>query len=308
MKLIEHKVVMRGSAVGTRGSEPAATGAVLQRLQNSLRGAVDMAFRRSSTAGRRQKWLRSAGDVQFCDAQKTGSEEMVLYFEAPSFGDVAHDYFEQSRLFNDGPQPEDTAFDVLADAVADVLAGKAESDRYDFGLLKRFRRYKSTVFAQHVDELTFSGHRVPVGDPCRISSEFPDRAEELYLKTPAPARVRIAGQLDMIQASTLAFEMLLPEGERVRGTWKGNEFETLRSLVNSDVVATGMAIYRPSGSLLRIDVDALTPQRSGDSVFATLPTPVGGRLDLKSLVNEQRKRGGMAAIWGKVPASQYIDT
>lgn len=149
-----------------------------------------------------------------------------------------------------------------------------------------------------------SGHRVPAAAPARVSREFPDRAKDLYLKTPEPSRVRVAGRLDMIEASTLAFALVLPGGEKVRGVWRGDDFETLRALVNSDVAATGMAIYRPSGTLLRIDTDALAPQRDGDRFFTTMPTPTGGKLDLKSLLREQRARGGMGAIGGKIPAEE----
>lgn len=123
-------------------------------------------------------------------------------------------------------------------------------------------------------------------------------------ETPQPARVRVAGKLDMIQASTLAFALVLPDGERVPGVWKGDEFETLRTLANSDVVVTGTAIFRPSGGLLRIDADALTPQRPADVFFARMPTPTRSRLDLKSLLREQQNLAGLATIWGKLPAEE----
>lgn len=304
MRMVEHKVVMRGPAMRGAGASPSAVGAVLARLENSSHGAVDVAFRRSSSGGRRQPWLRRAGQIEFRDAQRIGYEEMTLHFEAPRFGDVAQEYFSQPTLFGDGPRADDTALDVLADAINDVVAGQADSEKFDVGLLKRFHRYEAAVFDKHVTELLISGDRVPEDRPCRISEELPHRAQELYLQTPAPVRVRVAGKLDMIQASTLAFVLLLPEAQRVRGVWKGNDFETLRALVNSEVVATGMAIYRPSGRLLRIDADALALQRPADRFFATVPTPSGGRMDIKSLVREQRQCGGMAAMWGKVPAEE----
>jgi hypothetical protein len=304
MATIEHKVLMHGRAVRGNGAAPAAAGAVLMVLGGVLRGAVEMAFRRSSGVGRRQSWLRIAGQADFKHAAQTSKDEMALYFEAAQFGDVAQDYFVQPRLFDDGPKATDTAFDVLADSVEDVLARKTDSERFDVGLLKRFHRFETSVFTQDVSELLLSGHRILESRPCRISPEVTARAEELYLQTPQPGRVRIAGKLDMVQASTLAFELLLPAGERVRGVWKANEFETLRSLANTDVVASGIAVYRPSGALLRVDAESLAPQRPGDGIFATVPTPTGMKLDLKSLVREQKRRGGVAAMLGKLPAEE----
>lgn len=303
MTMVEHTILMTGRAVRGRGASPSAAGGVLSVIGNSLHGAVDMAFRGASGAGRRQKWLRAAGNAEFVDAEKTGDEEMTLYFESPPFGEVAEEYFSQPKLWDDGPREDDTAFDVLADAIGDVLAEKADSERFDIGLLRRFQQYESKVFKHHVEGLAIAGHRIPKGRPCRVESVFPQRARDLYQQTPEPQRARIAGKLDLIQASTLAFQLLLPSGERVRGVWR-HDFETLRELVDRDVVASGMAIYRPSGTLLRIDADAMGLQGSADTFFASVPTPTSGKLELKSLVREQRKRGGVSAMWGQLPAEE----
>lgn len=302
--MIEHKVLVRGAAVRGKGSDPSAAGAVLQRLDESLRGAADVAFRRSSGAGRRQPWLKRAGKARLQHAETTGAEELAIYFEAPRFADVAAEYFEQQRLFAEGPDQNQTAFDVLAEAFNDVMAGRSDSDRFDRGLLHRFCRFKTSVFRKQVDELVISGQPRSETPGCRVSRALPDRAEELYRQTPEPALARISGRLDMIEASTLAFALVLPGGEKVRGIWKGDDFETLRQLVNRDVVATGTAVYRPSRALLRIDAETLAPKGAGDDFFATLPTAPPAQLDVRTLLREQRKRGGVAGMWGKLPAEE----
>jgi hypothetical protein len=307
MRMVEHKLTMLGPAVHGYGIVPAAAGAALLRLENSLRGAVEVAFRRSSAAGRRQQWLRDAGEVELADIQRTGKEEMAFFFQAPLFGDVATEFFSQPSLFDDGPREDETAFDVFCEAVADVMSSKTDSDKYDIGLLKRFAKFETSVFEREVIEIVVECRGMPSAPANRLSKAFPQRAKELYQRTPEPSRVRVAGRLDMIQASTLAFSLVLPNGEKVRGVWKGNDFETLRKLVNSDVVATGTAIFRPSGALLRIDAEALTPQRDSDRFFAVVPVPTGGKMDLRSLVREQATRGGMPGIWGKVPAEETDD-
>jgi hypothetical protein len=304
MNLVEHQVTIRGTAIRENGADPAAAGSVLSRLDESLRGAVDVAFRRSSASGRRQRWLRQAAAVQLKETRHHGGGAMTFHFLAPAFEEVAQDYYSQSKLFDDGPNKNDTAFDILADAVGDVLAGREDSDRYDVGLLRRFHRFQTMVFGKGIDELLMSGHRLLGDQSCRLSPDFPRCAQKLYLKTPEPAQVRVAGRLDIIQASTLAFVLLLPGGEQVPGVWKGDDFETLRALANSDVVASGTAVYRPSGRLLRVDAERLAPQRPSDRFFATVPSATGARLDLNSLVREQRKRGGMAAIYGQIPAHE----
>lgn len=304
--MVEHKVLLRGAAVRGCGADPSVAGLVLRQLDNSLHGAVDVAFRRSSGAGRRQPWLRQAGQARLQHAEKVGADELAIYFQTPRFGDVATEYYAQPRLFDDGPNADQTAFDVLEDAIGDVMAGKTDSDRFDVGLLKRFHNYQSSVFARQIDELVIT-RATAKKERCRLSPALPDRAKELYLKTPLPSRTRITGRLDMIEASTLAFALVLRSGQRVRGIWKGDDFETLRQLVNTEVVATGTAVYRPSSALLRLDAETLAPPGAADHFFQTMPVAVSARPDLKSLVREQRKRGGIAAMWGQVPAEETDD-
>jgi hypothetical protein len=289
MTTTEYTVSIHGDAVRRGGVEPAAAGEVLVRLERSLHGAVDVAFRRSSGAGRRQPWLREAARVSLKHAEKHGQNEMAMYFEAPCLGDVAEAYFSQPRLFEDGPSADETAFD---------------SDRFDSGLLRRFHRFQPAVLDRQVDEIVIGGGRVKTAQTYRISRQFTDRARELYRRTPEAGRVRIAGKLDMIVASTMAFGLIVEGGQRVRGIWKGEDFETLRKYVNTDVVAVGMAVYRPSGALLRIDADALGAQTAADRFFATVPVPTGGKLDVRSLLREQGRRGGVSAMLGKVPAEE----
>lgn len=304
MRMVEHKVIMRGAAVRAEGVIPSAAGSLLLRLERGLHGAVDVSFRRSSSPGRRQPWLKRAAQVELEGIEKLGKDEMALYFQAPVFADVANEFYAQPMLFDDRPSPSDTAFDVFADAVDHVLARKTDSDRFDRGLLKRFEKFDSSVFSKHVDELVIPRRPGSTAAACRLSKEFASRARELYVRTPQPARARVAGRLDMIQASTLAFALVLPGGEQVRGVWKGSDFETLRELVNTDVVATGIAIYRPSNTLLRIDADGLMPQRDADRFFAVVPVPAGDTPDLRKRAREQAKRGGMAGVWGQVPAEE----
>ena len=180
----------------------------------------------------------------------------------------------------------------------------ADSDRYDIGLLQRFDRYHTVFAKQEVTELLILGHPSRAAKPCRVLPDFADHARSLYLQTPTPGRVRVAGRLDMVQASTLAFELELPTGERIRGVWKGEELETLRTLLNSDVVASGTAVYRPSGGVLRVDADALSPQGPADAFFAVAPKPSAARHDLKSLLGPQSNKGGVAKMWERLTADE----
>jgi hypothetical protein len=300
----EYEVVFRGPAVRARGVDPVPTARLVRLLDRSVRGAVDMAFRRSSGRARRPRWLANAGRVEWSAMRRIDSDAMRLDFAAMPFGEVAAKHYERPSLFEEGPAKADTAFDIFADAVRDVVERRSESDRFDAGLLRRFDDFGPSVFAGDFDKVTITGHRVVGDQSCRIGLDFSGSARALFQQTPKPARVKVAGRLDLVEVSTRAFGLLLPEGVKVRGVWCGDGVETLRELLNTDVVANGMAVYRPSGSLLRLDAETLTPQRPEDRFFAVPPHAAPNGTDLKALLRGQRQLGGMAAVWGAIPAEE----
>lgn len=304
MTTVVRTITMIGPAVRDRGASPAAAGGVLSVIDRSLHGAVDMAFRGASGRGRRQSWLHAAGCAEFFNVEKSGTDALTLSFQVHRFGDVAAPYFEQQQLFEHGPKPTDTAFDVLADVVADVVDQRRDSDRFDAGLLKRLERFETSVFQHGIDRLEVGGTGAGDSDRWAFDARLPVSAKRLSQQTPSPQRARVAGRLDLIQASTMAFQLLLQSGERVRGVWKRDEFETLRELANQDVVATGMATFRPSGTLLRLDAESLVLQRREDALFNAVPTPAAGRLDVGSLLREQRRRGGAGSVWQSLPPEE----
>lgn len=280
---------------------------MLATIGRSMSSAVDVAFRGTSTAGRRPEWLRTAGQPEWTGWTKTGEHSLRMRFAARQFGDVAKQYFEQSRLFDDGPRPEQTAFDVFGSAADDVISERGESERFDSGVLRRFARFKKHVFEAGIESVTVDANADCDRGPIRLDAEFPAHASRLSQRTPKPRRARIAGRLDMIQRSTMAFLLILPGGARVRGTWKQDDFEMLRELVDKEVAATGIAVFRPSGTLLRIDAESLAPQRDGDALFAALPEPLQEQPDQSAILRDQGRRGGVASTWKVIPAEESDD-
>jgi hypothetical protein len=130
-------------------------------------------------------------------------------------------------------------------------------------------------------------------------------ASELYLVTPSPQRVRVAGRLDVMGASQGVLELDVRPGEMVTVLWRGPEpVEDLRDLFNRDVVLEGTGIFRPSGALLRIDADAITLASSSDDFFRRLPS-AAVRPDYHKLA---RLKPGEPPVWpqlrGALPSDE----
>jgi len=120
----------------------------------------------------------------------------------------------------------------------------------------------------------------------------------------SPRRARIAGKLDMIRASDGAFSLELKSGELVHGILAEEQREELRRTWGDFVKVEGMAIYRPSGSLLRIEAEAIARASERDEFFSAIHMPIRERLDMRTLRQPQTPRSGMARVFGCWPGDE----
>jgi hypothetical protein len=231
-----------------------------------------MGFLHSSRArGRVPTSLRAAADARFL-GHSGDDGATLLHFEIPTFGSVAGDLFQQRLLWDDGPRPDETAFELFGAALHDVAVRRADSNSFDPGLLRRIRTYQR-VLSRGVDQITMPD--TMVGRRGRIDAEVVVAASELYAVMPSPRRVRVTGRLDVMGASQGVLKVDVKPGEIVTALWEGDEpVESLREFCNRDVVIEGIAVFRPSGSLLRIDAEAIAPASSQDEFFRGIPTGV----------------------------------
>ena len=73
----------------------------------------------------------------------------------------------------------------------------------------------------------------------------------------------------MIRYSTRAFALKLVDGKEIQGVLDGPEMvEDLSKLLNKEIVVVGKAIYRPSGSLLRIDAQYVEESSGEAAMFS----------------------------------------
>ena len=254
--------------------KPQLIGPILEHLHGSLVDAVRMGFLHSSR-GRIPKLLSGAADVRFVGHEGDASATL-LHFEVPRFGDIASQLFRQRSLWDDGPQAEETAFELLGAALHDISIQQRDSNRYDSGVLKRITRY-GRLFKRGVDSVempdTLAGRRG------RLTSEVVRAATELIAVTPEPRRVRVAGRIDVMAVTQSVLKIEVRPSELVTIRWESadSSIDSLHDLLNQVVVVEGIGIFRPSGSLLRIDADAIARAGSSDEFFRTIPLAKGIR-------------------------------
>ena len=131
------------------------------------------------------------------------------------------------------------------------------------------------------------------------------KIEWLWRRTPAPQSARIAGCLDSLCLSDRTFSLLLASGQTVQGLAVGVEPRDLATHFGKNVTVSGRAVFRPSGSVLRIEAEEVEPATGGDiGVWSRLPSPVFRRLDRRSLHQPQSPRSGINALIGRWPGDE----
>jgi hypothetical protein len=296
---------LRGDSGLGKTPKPELIGPVLTHLHDTLQDSVRMAFLHSSRAtGRIPASLKAAAQVRFVGHSASSNETTLLRFEVPQLGEAAAEWFQQTQFWEEGPKPDQTSFELLAGAVTDIKHRRKESNRFDTGLLRRVSSYRH-MLKRGINSIWMPDTVQAVNDYPAIDDSTVSAASELSANTPPPRRVRIAGRLDLMGASQALLKVDLKPGVFVTALWQGAlPVECLHEFFNRDVVIEGNGIFRPSGSLLRVDADAISPATAQDELFRKIPEP----LVLRDYDSQIRLRPGerspYARIFGSIPAEE----
>lgn len=283
---------------------PELIGPVLTHLHDTLQDTVRMGFLHTSRArGRIPGSIKAAADVRYLGHSAEGDGVTVLRFEVAPFGEVAADLFSQAQLWEDGPRPEQTAFELLAAALEDVGSRRGESSRFDPGMLRRIGGYRKLFGKDGLSSIVLPD--VTLYKSGRLDASVVQSARELAHATPQPRRVRVAGRLDLMGASQGVLKLHVATGGIVTAIWEGEEsLEQFAPLFNKDVVCEGLGVFRPSGTLLRIDADALAPASERDEFFRHAPVAEANT----DFALAARLRSGESSVYasflGSIPAEE----
>lgn len=301
MNYIEQEIIFRTDSPYSHGVPLVVSSPLLRCLESTARPSVRMLLEgTSASVGAPPAWLARASDIRTLGFS-TKQGRSTLYVKAPRLGEAVPQLFEQPSLWPTPASPDDTALQVMSRIATAVRGQQLESDLYDRPLLKHYSAWGG-LFKQGLRSVEFPSAETQPESIGQIDQQVARNAKALIDQTPLPRQVRVVGTLDMVRHSTRSFGLVLSSGAEIRGVLTEGTSEMLQGYFGKQITVLGKAIYRPSGTLLRIDASEILPTVEGREAFSRIP-PALVR-PYKPERRLQTSKGGVAAFFGSWPGEE----
>lgn len=124
----------------------------------------------------------------------------------------------------------------------------------------------------------------------------------------SPRCVRLSGTLRAVRHNDRTFTLALRSGDQVKCFLRQGTPEMLVSHLGKVAVIGGIAYFRPAGSLLRVDVDAVMPGSDLElALWSESPRPLFARPDAPVFFRLQGAQSGLESIIGAWPGDETDD-
>jgi hypothetical protein len=212
--------------------------------------------------------------------------------------------FDQRRLWPEMARPDETAVHLIGRIGEIVMRHEVTSDMYDQPLLKHFRQWHS-LFKREVRQIHLPGSSENGEASAKLDVTVAQNAKSLSDQTPSPRQVRVVGKLDMVRHSTRSFALLLADGQEIPGVLEARDPDLLQKHFGQEITVFGKAIYRPSGSLLRLDAEEILDTTEGRVAFSSIPEALSKPFQRDRKL--QTGKSGVAAFFGTWPGEETDD-
>ncbi len=188
---------------------------------------------------------------------------------------------------------DDTAIQSIGKVSHVVRRQEAGSDLYDRPLLKHLSHW-GKLFRREVQSLAFPTNVVSGG----ASDVFDEQVSRnaLLLSDQIPSAGSCGRQIGYGAPQHTVVRLLLADGQEVRGVLQDGDPDLLQLYFGKEITIFGKAVYRPSGTLLRIDAQEILDTVEGRSAFSVVPPAFTHRSKQDRKI--QTSKNGVAAFSG----------
>jgi hypothetical protein len=203
---------------------------------------------RSTALGATPKWLESASSFELGDI-----EPDAIVLKSPPL----HTFLEQlqvSHMFSDFDRGR-SCLDLFEDSLEDALSGREESDRYDRNLMETIEGL-GRLFRYGIKRIS-----VINGGRLDVDSRAIELIRSLRTRMPEDRKVKMPGVLEVVEPShrTFFLHVRSDTDQRLWGIASPSALReaSLTEVSGMQVIVEGIAKFRPSGTVLRIEAERI---------------------------------------------------
>ena len=305
MKTHKYQLIVKGLQSGDGTISVRSLLELLQQFTACAERGLRLAIEGQSVRrGVLPAWIERSTELVFTGLQKGST---ILDFEAPVLGETIGDLLSQQDFWVHPPDPDDTAFSIVAKMVGDTTAENLESDYYDAGVLSSLLDLKHFFSAKaQTVELIAPGR---AGENFILNMPLIEKVERLKIRTPESQAFVVSGHLDQIRHSRRNFVLVVGDGQTIPGCID-EEFmsvEELRQLWGRKVSVKGIVHFKPSGHVRLLEAHLLKPMEDGEEIFAVTPHAQTEAEFVREITTISERRDWLKDIWGKWPGEEPIE-
>ena len=246
----------------------------LRRVVDALLSTAERTTRLVATGagvgkGARPQWLGTTIDFTI-SGLKSGST--VIQLEAPRLGDTAHEQFSQKDLWRKQPSMDETALDLVAQAVNETQLDNPAGDYFDSSVLEAILKFGKVagvagVRYELVPQGAAHGHFALDDNACM---GVRDRLSDI----PEPRAFIVSGRLDEIKHGNGRFRLVVAQGSALLGRVDPTslDVEALRPLWGKHATVEGIVHFKVNGQPRLIEARRISGHQGGDNDFEEVPT------------------------------------
>lgn len=282
----------------------------LFRVLRTLTTAAGHATRLRATGdgnikGKKPKWLTETTDFTVTGLD---SGSTTLSIDAPRLRDTAYAEFGQQKLFDEQPNLDDTALDIVSAAIHEMQSEDSAGNYFDNSVLNAVLKFKTVAGASIRYQLIPQQSR-HLG--FRLDEHLYEEISKRISDTPPPQSYIVSGVLNQIKHADGGFCLSIGN-KRLLGKLdrQALDIEELRHLWGKRTTVAGLIHYKINGQARLIEAQRIGAQLEGDQVFKKTPSQ-GSRNSLDFLVASGIKHSippaDPMALWGAWPGDESIE-
>ena len=246
----------------------------LRRVMDALLSTAERTTRLLATGagsgkGARPQWLDATIDFTITGL-KSGST--IFDAEAPRLGETDYEQFAQADLWSKQPSLDETALDLVAQAINETQMDNPVGDYFDSSVLEAILKFRKAagvagVRYEMIPQGTAHGQFALDDSAC---SHVKKRLNDI----PTPRSFVVSGRLDEIKHGSGRFRLLVSQKSVLFGRLDAASLsvEALRPLWGKQITVEGMVHFKANGEPRLIEARRISSRLEGDSVFEGMPS------------------------------------